>query len=185
MSCITNCYIVEGYDGNECFDNQGGVQELYIAPYCEFNINLITFSATSSQNGLIEAYGGTATNWYLYTQPEEVAVWSSTPTANKANNTLFFEDSVTLKFADWDYAVRDKFLLLAKGKVVVIAKNNKGNYVILGMYGGLQIASGEMTSNVTFEDGLNVTVTLTRKSANPPAEVLASVIGTDIVPSFI
>ena len=184
MSCITNCYIVEGYDGNECFDNQGGVQELYIAPYCEFDIDLVTFSATSSLSGLIEAYGGTH-SWYLYTQPEEVAVWSSTPTINKQNQTLFFEDSVTLKMADWSYSERDKFLLLAKGKTVVIAKNNKGNYTILGMYGGLQIASGEMTSNVTFEDGLNVTVTLTRKSSQPPAEVMADVIGRDITPSLI
>lgn len=185
MSCITNCFIVEGYDGNECFDNQGGVQELYIAPYCEFDFDSISFSATSSQNGLIEGYGATSTNWYLYTQPEEVAVWAATPTANKQANTLFFEESVTLKFADWDYSVRDKFLLLAKGKVVVIAKNNRGNYTMLGAYGGLQIGSGEMTSSVTFEDGLNVTVTLTRKSAHPPIEVMASVIGTDIVPSFV
>lgn len=181
MSCITNCFIVEGYDGNDCFSNQGGVQELYIAPYCEFDITLITYSA-SGIDSLVAAYGGTATNWYIYTQPEEVAVWNAQPTANKQNNTLFFNEAVSLKMADWDYAIRDKFLLLAKGKVVVIAKNNKGNYTMLGSGGGLTVESGEMTSGTTFEDGLNVTVTLSRKSSLPPLEVMASVIGTDIVP---
>lgn len=183
MSCITNCFITEGYNGNDCFDNVGGVQKIYLAPYCEFNESGLTYS--NATESLATGYTISATNFYIYTQPEEVANWVATPTVNKQNNTLFFDQQITFKMADWDASVRDKFLLLAKGKVVAIAKNNKGNYTLLGREGGLSILSGEMNSGTAFEDGFNVTVTLSAKSALPPVEVASTVIGTDIVPVFV
>jgi hypothetical protein len=184
MSCITNCFITEGYNGNDCFDNVGGVQEIYLAPYCQFQVSGLTYS--NATESLVTGYtASVAHDFYIYTQPEEVANWVAPPTVNKQNNTLFFEQQITFKMADWDASVRDKFLLLAKGKVVAIAKNNKGNFTLLGREGGLSILSGEMNSGTAFEDGFNVTVTLSAKSALPPVEVAASVINTDINPVFV
>lgn len=155
---MANCLITSGYDlsGICSKENVGGLDKIYIANWSDIQGQVAYDNATGEIDAL-----GTGYNWFTFDLVKETSGFVENITANVQNGTLSFQPQVTLVMNKLDTDKRNLIAMLSTGLLVVIAKDNNDNYLMLGRVKGLDVTAMDMGSGTANADRNGVVLTLT------------------------
>lgn len=166
MACLTT----QGYT-LPCRDSNGGINVVYIADFSDKGTP--TLSATSGQ---ITAWTDAASDFYTYEVRPETANASFNATMNDANGTTFYAHSITFQLDKLDSVRGVENDILAKGRFLIIFKDNNGKYFVLGYTHGMRCSSMENTTGTALGDYSGTKFTFTSNEPAPAYEVASGII---------
>jgi len=166
----------------------GGVDIVYLS-----NSDLITAvgvtGAGTSSEAINSITGSTASPFYKFQQIQETSSFTATPNANIQNGSLFYETLLTLVFTDYNPTLRYVIKTLAENNLVAVVKLKTGQYVYLGISGGLDVNAGEGGSGTASGDRNGASLTFRGVEQDPPltldAAFIASSAWTDLINSTV
>lgn len=150
--------------GISCRDAAGGIVRVAFMPW-EVGLGFTTtaglVATLTGLSGATVAYG-----WEL---PQNMGAFSSAPTGNRENGTLFFADALTVAIHKFNDDDSDELLALAKGRWVVFIEDRSGNFIMSGIESGLEVTGGSIFGTGTaIGDSVGHTVEMTGESRTPP-----------------
>lgn len=164
MACaLTSNYVID------CKDSLGGLTEVY---FMEFG-NLTSYTEASGViTALVKAAGK---KFYKYELVKGTSMLMENINASVENGTIFYQQELTVVLNKLQVATRNEILLLAKNRLVAVAKDNNGKYWILGITKALDISAGSGASGTAEGDRSGYTLTFTGKEAALAQEVSSGV----------
>ena len=159
--------------GLACTKTMGGIDTAYLIQY------LPSASFTTSSIGLIS---GSFTNlggnkFYEFELIQETSNFTFTPNANVQNQSLFYEETLTMVFSGYDAVLRNHITAMANNTIRAIVKTNDNKYFYLGEWSGLDVSAGEAGSGTAAGDRNGLSITFRGINNNPPSIVTGKQIG--------
>jgi hypothetical protein len=148
------CALTQGYT-LDCKDNIGGLKEVYFAPVEDLG----TLTATAGVVTTITMDSGKY--FYKYDLVKESSNFAEAINTNVQNGTVFYAITLEVILNKLQVNTRNEILLLAKNRLVAVAKDNNGTMWILGSENGLDITGGGSASGTAFGDRNGYTLTFT------------------------
>jgi hypothetical protein len=128
----------------DCMSALGGISSIYV--YAE-GAN-IPFDIQAVVAGEVTLANGTGGPFYQYKFAKDTAKLTETATISNANGTVFYTTELSINISKRETFKRNEFLLLAKNREIrVIAKDNMGQYWLMGN------ARGAVLSTMVGEGG--------------------------------
>lgn len=160
MPCaLTSNYVID------CKDSLGGLTEVY---FMELG-NLTSYTEAS---GVITALvKATGKKFYKYELVRGTSSFVENINASVENGSVFYQQELTVILNKLQVATRNEILLLAKNRLVAVAKDNNSKYWILGVSKGIDITAGSSASGTAEGDRSGYTLTFTGKEAALAQEV--------------
>jgi hypothetical protein len=160
MPCaLTSNYLID------CKDSLGGLTEVY---FMELG-NLTSYTEASGViTALVKAAGK---KFYKYELVRGTSMFVENINASIENGSVFYQQELTIILNKLQVATRNEILLLAKNRLVSVAKDNNGKYWILGITKGVDISAGTAGSGAAEGDRSGYTLTFTGKEAALSQEV--------------
>jgi len=160
MPCaLTSNYLID------CKDSLGGLTEVY---FMELG-NLTSYTEASGViTALVKAAGK---KFYKYELVRGTSMFVENINASIENGSVFYQQELTIILNKLQVATRNEILLLAKNRLVSVAKDNNGKYWILGITKGVDISAGTSGSGTAEGDRSGYTLTFTGKEAALSQEV--------------
>ena len=137
MACILNQGWLLG-----CRDNTGGIQEIYIK----------SFQATASYTYDITNQVGTSSvpeTFYKFEQTSEASEFTQAGQHSIENGTNFYNQNVNMVFLKYQASLRDLVYVLAQKELLIIIKDQNGNYFMIGEQNGANLVAGNKKSFVS------------------------------------
>lgn len=116
-----------------CKNFMPGLQKIYIAPFFSGGTQNLTFTANSES--VITAATLSTGSFYAYDLTKEAAEVQDAIHANAANGTTSYESTINVYLSQYSTAVRNKIIVLAKAKLLLIAKDRNGQFWLYGTDG--------------------------------------------------
>jgi hypothetical protein len=145
---VANCITLAGYT-LDCKDNQGGIEEVYIAEFSDVT------AVTDNGSGTVTAITPTGTTFYTYEVDKQNASYTENPVANQETRTLYYEQTLTFQIKKQSAAIRTEVAALMQGTLMVIVKLNTGDYKLLGRINGMDGTSNSSGGSGTAFGDLN------------------------------
>jgi hypothetical protein len=164
------CLTTQGYT-LPCRDSNGGISVIYIADFSDKGSP--TLSATS---GTITAWSDAAGDFFTYECRPEVSNGSFNATMNDANGTTFYAHSITFNVDKLSGIQGVENDILAKGRFLIIFKDNNGKYFCLGYTNGMRCSAMENTTGTALGDYNGTKFTFTSNEPAPAYEVSSGII---------
>ena len=154
MACaLTQNYVLD------CKDSLGGLTEVY-------------FMAAGDVTSYVEASGvittlvkATGKKFYKYELVKGTSSFVENINASIENGTIFYQQELTIILNKLQTNTRNEILLLAKNRLVAVAKDNNGTFWYLGLTRGIDITAGSGQSGAAEGDRSGYTMTFTGKEA--------------------
>jgi len=152
-----------------------GVERVYLA-----NSDLIESVGVTGADEMeeINAIGMTGGTFYTFYQIQETSSFTSTPTANVQNGSLFYETILTLVFTDYNASLRYTIKTLAENNLVAIVEMKSGEMVFIGESGGIDISGGDGGSGTASGDRNGASLTFRGVEKDPPMTLSAEYIAS-------
>ena len=157
----------------------GGVETVYLA-----NSDLVASVGTTGSDET-EAIGsinpttpGATGLFFEFSQIQETSSFTATPTASVQNGSLFYETLLSLVFTDYNASLRYTIKTLSENNLVGVVVMKTGEYVYLGVSGGLDINGGAGGSGVAAGDKNGADLEFRGIEADPPMTLDASFIAS-------
>lgn len=166
MACILNQGWLLG-----CRDNTGGIQEIYIKSYSA------TASYTYDVNGQI-ATASVPETFYKFEQTSEVAEFTQEGQHSLENGTNFWNQNVNMVFHKYQAALRDLIYVLAQKEVLIIVKDQNGNYFMIGEQNGANLIASSANVGKAYGDMNGSTIGFQAKEPSPARQCSAGYIST-------
>lgn len=166
------CDILTGYTLG-CRDNTGGVNTVYIAPFSYVD------STTKDADGKVTAITAgvsPSTIYKTYEQEAEVATFNQTVTGSVENGTVFYEQTVVLRFLKVNQTTNNLIKTLTHGNFSMLVKDENGVYHMIGEPdgNGARVTTGTLGVGKAMGDLNGAEVTFICKSKNPAPEVTSA-----------
>ena len=160
MACaLTSNYVID------CKDSLGGLTEVYF-------MELANMTSYTEASGVITALvKATGKKFYKYELVRGTSMFVENINASVENGSVFYQQELTVILNKLQVATRNEILLLAKNRLVAVAKDNNGKYWILGITKGVDITAGSGASGTAEGDRSGYTLTFTGKEAAMAQEV--------------
>ena len=164
----------------DCRSNLGGVASVYIGSSTGYDIELLglvdnaatgfTFgSGATSVTGVTDL---TSAPMYEFQQPRQAANFTETGTFDEANGVAFYESSLTIVINKLQAANLDALNVLGQNtKLVVVFKDNNGNYFCVGNETGAIVTASTADTGTAFGDRNGTTITFTGYSRQPAVQL--------------
>lgn len=172
MACITT----QSYT-LPCRNNIGGVEVVYIADFADKGTP--TLSAAS---GTITTWADAAGDFYTYQARPEVANSSFNATMTDANGTTFYAHSVTFQLEHLSGNRNVENDILAKGRFLIMFKDNNGKYFVLGYTNGMRCSAMENATGTALGDLNGTKFTFTSNEPAYAYEVDSSIVAALLAP---
>ena len=169
MSCILN----EGWLLG-CRDNTGGVQEIYIK----------SFSSTASYTYDIDGQIGTSSvpeTFYKFEQTSEAAEFTQEGQHSIENGTNFYNQNVNMVFHKYQASLRDLIYVLAQKEVLIIVKDQNGNYFMIGEQNGANLIASTANVGKAYGDMNGSTIGFQAKEPTPARQCSAAYIAAKTI----
>lgn len=166
MACILN----EGWLLG-CRDNTGGIQEIYIKSFSS------TASYTYDIDGMI-ATASVAETFYKFEQTSESAEFTQEGQHSIENGTNFYNQNVNMVFHKYQASLRDLVYVLAQKELLIIVKDQNGNYFIIGEQNGANLVASTANVGKAYGDMNGSTIGFLAKEPTPARQCSASYIAT-------
>jgi hypothetical protein len=144
-----------------CLEGIGGVKEVLIANYEDFETG-ITYGGT---NGEVD--GLPTATIYRYVPFRNSGSYVETVQKNLETGTLFFSQEVGWTFGKLNQEMRNEFLLVAKAKMIVFVRTNDDQILLVGAGEGAQMTAGTVQSGAQKADLMGYQVTLIAEELAP------------------
>ena len=165
------CILTQG-NSLPCRDSVGGIAEIYIAELA----NKATLTTTS---GVITAFTMASTKkFWTYFVEKEDASFTDTTTVSAEAGTKFNEQGGTFTIKQMNSSNRNELDILAKNKVMLIAKDNNGVYWLYGEANGLDVVTIAATSGKAYGEMNGYTITFAGKEVAPAKAVTSALMAT-------
>lgn len=170
MSCSN---LTAGFT-NDCNDGQGGIDKIFIA-------NGPVESITES-NGVITAITVAGAplvpaDFFVFETPRQTSSLTETITPSLENGTVTYQQDLTMIFNRMSAAKRNELLLIAEAtNMVVVAKDNNGDYFSIGIERGSYMTSGTSVSGVSYSDRNGYEIVISGMEAQPMLLVTGSIV---------
>jgi len=158
----------------DCNDSNGGIDKIFIA---NGPVQSITETA-----GLVSAItvGGSAltpSDFFEFEVPRQTSSFTETITASQENGTVTYDQQLTMIFNKLDADKRNQILLMGEAtNMVVVFKDNNGQYFSVGLERGAYMVSGTSTSGVAYADRNGYEIIIGGMEAAPAYEVTGSIV---------
>lgn len=151
-----SCNITSGFT-LDCREGIGGIKTVYIT-------ELSNKDSITASNGTITAFTlASGTGFYEYQMLMESGNWQEGLQTSAQNGTMFYEQTLNLKFPTRTAALATSINLLAKNKLMVIVLDNAGTYTLLGETNGMEVEPSTYDSGTAFGDFQGYTLVLKSK----------------------
>ena len=160
MACaLTQNYVLD------CKESLGGLTEIYFMPAADVTSYV---EASGVITTLVKAAGK---KFYKYELVKGTSSFVENINASVENGTIFYQQELTLILNKLQTNTRNEILLLAKNRLVAVAKDNNGTFWYLGLTRALDITAGSAQSGAAEGDRSGYTMTFTGKEAKLAPEV--------------
>lgn len=168
----------------DCTTNQGGIKEVWIAPYSEVKpiISAVTPEGTV-YNGNIDEYKmvtgfttGDISKFKKYEFRRGTASLTETLTADESNGVNYVTQELSLVFTKKDTVKRVEMAALSVGQLAVIVRDANDKYFYMGADDYVSASAGGSESGVAKGDRNAYTITLKTESATYAYEVDAKIL---------
>ena len=167
------CNITSGVI-NDCLDAQGGIETVYIA-----NGKVESITETGGVVSAITVDGAALTpaDWFEFQTPRQTSSLVETITASVEAGTVTYAQVLTLIFNKLTVEKRNIISLLSQNQyLVVVAKDNNGQYWGIGLTRGAYLTSGTVGTGVAFADASQYSLTIEGLEPQPMFEVASSIV---------
>lgn len=144
-----------------CLEGIGGVKEVLIANYEDFETGITYGGANGEVDGLPTA------TIYRYVPFRNSGSYVETVQKNLETGTLFFSQEVGWTFGKLNQDMRNEFLNVAKAKMVVFVRTNDDQILLVGAGEGAQLTAGTVQSGQQKADLMGYQVTLIAEELSP------------------
>ena len=163
-----SCALTSGYS-LQCKDSSGGIVEVYFIE--KANVTSIVDSS-GTVTGLTKAAGK---RFWKYELPKETGSLTETITGNTQNGTIFYASELKIVINRLQVAVRNEIRLLAQNTLIAVAKDNNGDFWLIGRLNGIDLNSGTLGSGTAFGDRSGFDLTFTGSEPDPMLAVNSTV----------
>lgn len=132
----------------QCKNSIGGLKAAYFINWGD--ATTVTYSATSGQEDVITALGGTPTG-YKY-ELKGTSTFEQTVTSSRENGTTFVDQKLSLSIKKLTIADHKQLKLLAYGRPQVIIEDNNGNFFMAGLTKGMDLVTATISSGANMGD---------------------------------
>jgi hypothetical protein len=155
MACaLTSSYSLD------CRDSVGGLIEIYFIE--AGNVTSVT-EASGVATAITKASGKV---FRKYEQDQNTAFFVENLNSNVQNGTIFYQQELTIVCNRMQTATRNELLLLAKNRLIAVAKDANGVYWLLGKTRNLYATGGNSGSGTASGDRNGYTFTFTAMEPN-------------------
>jgi hypothetical protein len=154
------CNLTSGFP-LDCLEGIGGVKEVLIANYEDFQTG-ITYGGTDG-----EVDGLPTATIYRYVPFRNSGSYIETVQKNLETGTLFFSQEVGWTFGKLNQEKRNEFLNVAKAKIIVFVRTNDDQILLVGAGEGAQMTAGTVQSGAQKADLMGYQVTLIAEELAP------------------
>ena len=144
-----------------CLEGIGGVKEVLIANYADFETG-ITYGGTDG-----EVDGLPTATIYRYVPFRNSGSYIETVNKNLETGTLYFSQEVGWTFGKLNQDMRNEFLNVAKAKMVVFVRTNDDQILLIGAGEGSQLTAGSVQSGQQKADLMGYQVTTVAENLTP------------------
>lgn len=159
MACILSTNITI-----DCRESMGGIVEVYVS-----ELSNVASYTTSSGVATITKAGGS--RFWKYEQNQGAGSASAVFGGERALGGRFYTHTIALQFPKFEVSLRNEILALAAQRVVVITKDQNGEYMVYGINNGLMISEGTGQTGTAAADLNGFTITLTGDEKQLPYKV--------------
>lgn len=155
MSCaLTSSYTLD------CRDSVGGIIEVYF-------IEAGNVSSVTEASGVVTAITkATGKVFRKYEQEIGNAFFVENLNSNVQNGTIYYQQELTIVCNRLQAATRNELLLLAKNRLMAVAKDANGSYWLLGKTRFLTSSAGSAATGTASGDRNGYTFTFTAMEPN-------------------
>ena len=171
MACaLTSSYTLD------CRDSVGGLVEIYF-------IEAGNVSSVTEASGVVTAITKASGKVFRkYEQDQDTAFFVENLNSNVQNGTLFYQQELTIVCNRMQTATRNELLLLAKNRLLAVAKDANGAYWLLGKTRFLHATAGNSGSGTASGDRNGYTFTFTALEPNLAPSVDSATVATLLTP---
>ena len=164
MPCaLTQNYVLD------CKDSLGGITEVY------FMAAQDVASYTVSGGVMTALTKSAGKKFYKYELVKATSSFVENVNASIENGTIFYQQELTVVLNKLQANTRNEILLLAKNRLVAVAKDNNGKYWYLGLTRGIDITAGSAQSGAALGDRSGYSLTFTGQEADLSPEVASNI----------
>lgn len=148
-----------------CLEGIGGVKEVLIANYDDFETGIVYGGPDGEVDGLPGTSG--SVKIYRYVPFRNSGSYIETVQKNLETGTLFFSQEVGWTFGKLNQEMRNEFLNVAKAKMIVFVRTNDDQILLVGAGEGAQMTAGTVQSGAQKADLMGYQVTLIAEELSP------------------
>lgn len=148
-----------------CLEGIGGVKEVFIANWDDFDSGITFDNATGEIDTLPTA------TIFRYVPFRSSASYIETPQKNLENGTLFFEQKVGWTFGKLSQDKRNEFLNLAKAKCIIFVRTFDDQILCVGYGSGAFMTEGSVQSGQQKADLMGYQVMFTAEELEPASHL--------------
>lgn len=140
-----SCALTTGFT-LDCRQSNGGIEAVYFT-------ELANKSSITSASGVISAFSLTGgKKFFKYELRKKTGQLEQNIQVNNENGTVFYEQTLTIKLDKLEVTKRNEILLLAQNNLMIIVKDNNGNYWLAGETRGALLSAGKGSTGTAFGD---------------------------------
>jgi len=158
------CALTQGFLVG-CKDSTGGIVELYFGNYSGITV---TANATGTVTSL------TGITVYRYEAVKQTSSVSEAIQVSVENGTVVYNPVIVYALNKTEQNKRNEVKLLAQAKLVIIAKDQNGNYWLYGQANGMDLTAGSANSGLNFGDRNGYDLTFGGMEPAPAPQILYS-----------
>lgn len=155
-----------------CKDAIGGLDKLYFLNYQEYVYTESAGVITAMKN----ADGTTDPTAYEYIIHDSVTNLVQNINTSRDNGTSFIEQVLTTQFNVISAADNVEFMQMIYGRPVIIARDKRGKYWVVGKIWGADVSAGNSQTGASMGDMNGYTLTLTARERVFAPEINAAVL---------
>lgn len=141
MACILN----SGFT-TECLEGSGGISEIFVANWDNFNSGITLDVVTGEIDALPTA------TLYRYVGLKNSMGHDDTPTPNAENGTYFVQQKVGIRVGGLSAAKSKEIQVLARAKMIIFVRTNQNKILCIGKQNGAYLSGGSGGSGKALGD---------------------------------
>lgn len=147
-----------------CKDVIGGIQAVYFINYERDFRQKCTFDGTNTN--VIDSFTASAATAYKY-ELKDASSFTENIQSDRETGSTAFEQVLEATFKKLSFTDHEEFEAMAKGRPIVIIKDNNDNCMIAGLDYGMELTAGVIQTGSAKTDLTGYTITLTGMEKQP------------------
>ena len=142
------CTLIGGIAA-DCRDSLGGIKQVKVKIWPGISTIATDFTITS---GDVAIASGSRSTWYTYFIESNTAMFTSNPTTNRQNGTLFYDEQLKIIFNKFSAKLRNEIHVLAQNRLLFAVKDQNDTHWLMGVDEGMMMEPSTSTSGTAKGD---------------------------------